>query len=529
MQRTNKELCDQRVSVEAKQFIKATLEESEKLNEEPTEAGEQQNGVTEKQLEISLEKKEPQPQQAEVIEKQTQLAEIQKQQQQDKETKLDHATISESTLNKEDIEVGEPQNKVIEEQQLEISSEKNDSQPQQTEVIEEQLPLGEAKMQQQQDKTKLSHQTRSASVLTDTIPPVDLSGHGQQVDLEELSEIPIMQVFPGLKSARKKKLSHPQKQEHNDQFQIQIQKRRLRSFNRPTLPELATDTTILESQMLSQYQDEPQQKAQHQGKEKQHQQKPPKRKREMEMDLQQPLKLQAQETFPKPRSDTDAIMEVVQPSDIQDQNEQQHQSQGQLPHGVLRSHNQQPSVSEPASLTMTLSSAPSEHQDEQQREAQHQVLGKRGRPPKPKTDVEKQPPNHLGRGRPRKLQTEVEEKPPNRLGRGRPPKLKPDADTTMEVCSTADLPHQEKQNKLPARGRGGRLKPKPKLESMNQPRLGRPPKAKGSHLEERPWRDRRGRPPKPKSDTDTVMMDTQTPQTDQVQPKRGRGRPPKSE
>ena len=49
------------------------------------------------------------------------------------------------------------------------------------------------------------------------------------------------------------------------------------------------------------------------------------------MDLEQPLKLQAQEMFPKPRSDTDAIMEVVQHSNVQYQNEQQHQSRGQLP------------------------------------------------------------------------------------------------------------------------------------------------------------------------------------------------------
>ncbi|PON69150.1 Histone H [Trema orientale] len=477
------ELSDEGDSDHEKKFIKEKRE-SQKMNTGHTEAVGKlklQNKVTEQQDGISLEQNEPQPQQTEVIEKQFQLAEVlNQQQQQDKETELIHKAISTSTLNNEDIEAEERQNKVLEEQQLEISSEKSDSQPQQTEVIGKQFQLGEVKRKQQQDNTKLNRKTRSTSAPTVTIPPVAPSGKGQQVDLEELSELPIMQVLPRLKSAKKKKLSLPQQQVHD---QCQLQKRKLRSYNRSDIPELATDTSVMELPMLAQHQDEPQLQEQIQGEEKQCQQRCPKRKRDMDMDLEaelpldshhhkdQPLKCRAQEMPSKLRSDTDAIMEVVPPSVVQDQNERKMQCQGQLPQRILQSHNQEPSVSESAAPTMTLSSKPSEHQDEKQQQAMYQVLGKQERPRELKIDVEEQPPKRPGRGRPRKLKTELKEQQPKRPGRGRPrklktelkeqqpkrpvrgrpPKLKPSGGTSVEVCSSADVRDQKKQHQVAAK------------------------------------------------------------------------------
>ncbi|XP_062096163.1 uncharacterized protein LOC133801949 [Humulus lupulus] len=341
------------------------------LNEEQIEHRERRNEVIEEQQpEMSFEQNDAQTQHTEVTEKPFSSGEVKKQQQRYK-IRFKFKTTSASALNEEQIDQRERQNEVIEEQQPEMSFEQNDAQTQHTEVTEKPFSLGEVKKQQQRHKIRFKFKTRSASAQTATTPPNDLSSNGQQLDLEQLSELPIMQVFPGLKSA-KRKFSPILKQEHD---RSQVQKRQPRFHHRPNTPKLVTETTILESPMLSQHQDELSQQVQLQGQGKKYQ-KRSKRKREMEMDLEQ--------------------------------NERKKQSQVQLPQN-------EPSFSNPASLAMMLWSPPSEHKIEQQ----PQALGKQARPTKPKTVVEEQSPTPPRRGRPPKPKTEVKEQSPKRPGRGR--------------------------------------------------------------------------------------------------------------
>ncbi|KAM6552287.1 hypothetical protein CsatB_002095 [Cannabis sativa] len=201
--------------------------ENDKSNEEHNESEERQYEVTEEQ-------------QTKLVDKTCQLAEAQnqQQQQQDEESKLSYdTTTTASALNDENVEHGEQKNEVIEEQQQPgMSFDRNDVQTQHTKV----------KKKQQLYKIRFSCKTRSASAQTAITPSNDPSSKGEQINMEQISELPIMQVFPGLKSFEKK-LCLVLKRKHD---QCHVQKRQLRSHNRLNIPALVPETTILEPPML---------------------------------------------------------------------------------------------------------------------------------------------------------------------------------------------------------------------------------------------------------------------------------------
>lgn len=531
------------------EMVHALIKASE--NNEYIQAGEQQHErIKEQQLGISSEQNDPQPEQTEVIESRFQSEEVQKQQQPDK-AESNNKTISISPLNELNVDAGAPQTDVIEEEELEESSLQKKILPQQAELIEKQIQLEEVQEQRQQescgqqDETKVKHDTISASTPTATTSLGGPSSDGLKVNLEKQSYIPAMQLFPKLKSTRKKKLFLRQKQKPD---QCLIQQRKLRSYSWSHIPESDTCSTISELPPLSQQQDELQQQAQPEGQEKQHQRRPPKQKRDEKTNMntdfnpheERPLKrhrIQGRPPIPTPNGDKEA-------SDVKVHNEQQ-QHKTQLQQRVLRSHTKAPSVSESAKSTMPNSSMPSKNQEMQTQQARRQ-----GRPPRPNAgsavasasqhhEEDNQPPKQRGRGRSPVLKTatdlnagsalssalqdpkEYDEQPPKPRGPGRRHKRKADMEFNAESAVSSASQHHDEEHEQPHkhRGRGRHIKPKTATDLNAGLAL---TLASRHHEEEHPPKPRLGRPPNPKPSKYMLKKYGKL-----HFPSRGRGRPRK--
>ncbi|XP_024020536.1 trichohyalin isoform X2 [Morus notabilis] len=519
------------------EMVHAFIKASE--NNEYIQAGEQQDErIKEQQLGISSEQNDPQPEQTEVIESRFHSEEVQKQQQPDK-AESNNKTISTSPLNEVNVDAGAPQTDVIEEEQLEESSLQNEILPQQAELIEKQIQLEEVQKQHQQescgqqDETKVKHDTISASTPTATTSLGGPSSDGQKVNLEKQSDIPAMQLFPKLKSTRKKKLFLRQKQKPDHCL---IQQRKLRSYTRSHIPESDTSSTISELPPLSQQQDELQQQAQHEGQEKQHQRRPPKQKRDEKTNMktdfnpheERPLKrhrVQGRPPIPTPNGDKEA-------SDVKVHNEQQ-QHKTQLQQRVLRSHTKAPSVSESAKPTMPKSSMPSKNQEMQKQQAR-----RHGRPPRPKIDAdtnagsalslasqehkeEELPPKHHDQGSPPKPKTdtgpnagsavasasqhhEEDNQPPKQRGRGRSPVLKTATDLNAGSALSSALQDPKEHDEQPPKPRGpGRShKRKADMEFNAESAVSSTSQHHDEEHEQSHKHRGRGRRPKPKTATD---------------------------